>query len=275
MSTKNVMVTAKNTKDEMLRFLEAIKSVIKDTAVLKNIQDTLDNASHLKKSEVLSTVEQAQSILMPTIPEVADDALTIPEVADDAPTENEVKTTKKKPTVKKTVENAVKPKATKTAKAKTSETKDSVVQTAEQIGMLPVAKVFPEELKVENLGTLKRADDSYKTMEDVAKALESGKQFYFACYWTPRQIKEYQYSVTNVVNPIKQFPNDLDILEPVYFCENLKRMWANSVYSEAMFWFDNEDIQHIEDTNPYTDEKFRVRVSSGMEFELYELSTED
>ena len=138
----------------------------------------------MKKSEVLSTVEQAQSILMPTIPEVADDALTIPEVADDAPTENEVKTTKKKPTVKKTVENAVKPKATKTAKAKTSETKDSVVQTAEQIGMLPVAKVFPEELKVENLGTLKRADDSYKTMEDVAKALESGKQFYFACYWT-------------------------------------------------------------------------------------------
>lgn len=265
MSTKNVMVTAKNTKDEMLRFLEAIKSVIKDTAVLKNIQDTLDNASHLKKSEVLSTVEQAQSILMPTIPEVADDA----------PTENEVKTTKKKPTVKKTVENAVKPKATKTAKAKTSETKDSVVQTAEQIGMLPVAKVFPEELKVENLGTLKRADDSYKTMEDVAKALEAGKQFYFACYWTPRQIKEYQYSVVNVVNPVKEFPNDLDILEPVYFCENLKRMWANSVYSEAMFWFENDDIQHIEDTNPYTGEKFRVRVSTGMEFELYELSTED
>lgn len=275
MSTKNVMVTAKNTKDEMLRFLEAIKSVIKDTAVLKNIQDTLDNASHLKKSEVLSTVEQAQSILMPTIPEVADDALTIPEVADDAPTENEVKTTKKKPMVKKTVENAVKPKATKTAKAKTSETKDSVVQTAEQIGMLPVAKVFPEELKVENLGTLKRADDSYKTMEDVAKALEAGKQFYFACYWTPRQIKEYQYSVVNVVNPVKEFPNDLDILEPVYFCENLKRMWANSVYSEAMFWFENDDIQHIEDTNPYTGEKFRVRVSTGMEFELYELSTED
>lgn len=265
MSTKNVMVTAKNTKDEMLRFLEAIKSVIKDTAVLKNIQDTLDNASHLKKSEVLSTVEQAQSILMPTIPEVADDALT----------ENEVKTTKKKPTVKKTVENAVKPKATKTAKAKTSETKDSVVQTTEQIGMLPVAKVFPEELKVENLGTLKRADDSYKTMEDVAKALEAGKQFYFACYWTPRQIKEYQYSVVNVVNPVKEFPNDLDILEPVYFCENLKRMWANSVYSEAMFWFENDDIQHIEDTNPYTGEKFRVRVSTGMEFELYELSTED
>lgn len=259
MSTKNVMVTTKNTKDEMLRFLEAVKPDIKDKTIQKKIQYTLDNAASLKKTEVFDAVEQAQSFLMPTIPEVAD-----------APTENEVKTTKKKPAVKKTVENAVKPKATKTAK-----TKASAVQTSEQIGMLPVAKVFPEELKVENLGTLKRADDSYKTMEDVAKALEAGKQFYFACYWTPRQIKEYQYSVVNVVHPVKKFPNDLDILEPVYFCENLKRMWANSVYSEAMFWFDNDDIQHIEDTNPYTDEKFRVRVSTGMEFELYELSTED
>lgn len=267
MSTKNVMVTTKNTKDEMLRFLEAVKPDIKDKTIQKKIQYTLDNAASLKKSEVFGTVEQAQSFLMPTIPEVAD-----------APTENEVKTVKipAKPTgKKKTVENAVKPKATKTAKTKASETKDSAVQTAEQIGMLPVAKVFPEELKVENLGTLRRADDSYQTMEDVAKALEAGKQFYFACYWTPRQIKEYQYSVVNVVNPVKKFPNDLDILEPVYFCENLKRMWANSVYSEAMFWFENDNIQHIEDTNPYTDEKFRVRVSTGMEFELYELSTED
>ena len=55
----------------------------------------------------------------------------------------------------------------------------------------------------------------------------------------------------------------------------MKRMWANSVYSEAMFRFENEDITHIEDTNPYTDDKFRVRVSNGMEFELYELTTED
>lgn len=264
MSTKNVMVTTKNTKDEMLRFLEAVKPDIKDKTIQKKIQYTLDNAASLKKNEVFGTVEQAQSFLMPTIPEVADE-----------PTENEVKTTKKKPTVKKTVENAVKPKATKTAKTKASETKASSVQTAEQIGMLPVAKMFPEELKVENLGTLKRADDSYKTMEDVAKALEDGKQFYFACYWTARHIKEYQYCAVHNVDTVKKFPNDLDILEPVYFCENLNRMWANSVYSEAMFWFDNGDIQHIEDNNPYTDEKFRVRVSNGMEFELYELTTED
>lgn len=255
MSTKNVMVTTKNTKDEMLRFLEAVKPDVKDKTLRKKIQYTLDNAASLKKNEVFNTVEQVQDYLA---------TLTV-----DAPTENEVKTVKMpaKPTYKKkTVENAVKPKA---------KPKASAVQTSEQIGMLPVAKMFPEELKVENLGTLKRADDSYKTMEDVAKALEDGKQFYFACYWTARHIKEYQYCAVHDVDTVKKFPNDLDILEPVYFCENLKRMWANSVYSEAMFRFENEDITHIEDTNPYTDEQFRVRVSSGMEFELYELSTED
>ena len=108
-------------------------------------------------------------------------------------------------------------------------------------------------------------------MEDVAKALEEGKQFYFACYWSARHIKEFNYSAVNMVEAVKKFPNDLDILEPVYFCETLKRMWANSVYTEAMFFFENEDITHIEDTDPYNGDKFKVRVSSGMEFELYEL----
>ena len=280
-TTKNVKVTMKNSKAQMLSFLEATYPTISENNkdVAERVEFTLSNYEKAKKSEVFEVVEEVQEVLM-TMPE---DVPTKEE--ESAPIENEVKKSPKKPKVKKSepVENEVKkpapakkakPAVKKSAEKTTENTteKDKGVKAVKQIGSLPVAKMFPEELSVDNLGVLRRADSSYKTMEDVAKALEEGKQFYFACYWSARHIKEFSYSAVNRVEAVKKFPNDLDILEPVYFCENLKRMWANSVYTEAMFFFENEDITHIEDTDPYNGEKFKVRVSSGMEFELYELA---
>jgi len=131
--------------------------------------------------------------------------------------------------------------------------------------------MFPKTLEIEGLGTLSVAPDNYKTMGDIATALESGKQFYFVTYWTKRQIKEFSYTENYHTNSVKEFPNDLDILEPCYYCNGLKRIWANSLYTEAMFMFNPDDIEHVDDTNPYSGEKFKVRVSNGMEFELYEL----
>ena len=280
-TTKNVKVTMKNSKAQMLSFLEATYPTISENNkdVAERVEFTLSNYEKAKKSEVFEVVEEVQEVLM-TMPE---DVPTKEE--EPAPIENEVKKSPKKPKVKKSepVENEVKkpapakkakPAVKKSAEKTTDNTteKDKGVKAVKQIGSLPVAKMFPEELSVDNLGVLRRADSSYKTMEDVAKALEEGKQFYFACYWSARHIKEFSYSAVNRVEAVKKFPNDLDILEPVYFCENLKRMWANSVYTEAMFFFENEDITHTEDTDPYNGEKFKVRVSSGMEFELYELA---
>lgn len=280
-TTKNVKVTMKNSKAQMLSFLEATYLTIAENNkdVAERVEFTLSNYEKAKKSEVFEVVEEVQEVLM-TMPE---DVPT--EEEEPAPIENEVKKSPKKPKVNKSesVENEVKkpapakkakPAVKKSAEKTTENTteKDKGVKAIKQIGSLPVAKMFPEELTVDNLGVLRRADSSYKTMEDVAKALEEGKQFYFACYWSARHVKEFSYSAVNKVEAVNKFPNDLDILEPVYFCENLKRMWANSVYTEAMFFFENEDITHIEDTDPYNGEKFKVRVSSGMEFELYELS---
>lgn len=39
-----------------------------------------------------------------------------------------------------------------------------------------------------------------------------------------------------------------------------------------MYSFETPDLEHIEDTDPYNGDKFRVRVSNGMEFEIYELA---
>lgn len=272
MNTKNVKVTMKNSNADMLRFLEAVQPDIKDTAITERVQYTLDNAEKSKESEVFEVVEEVQTYLTSTM---TGDDFKSEEVP--TPTENEVKKTLKKPKEKKSAptENEVKttakkPKVSPAKKAeKTAENKvETVPQTA---GNFPVAKMFPKTLEVEGLGTLSVAPDKYKTMEDIATALESGKQFYFVTYWTKRQIKEFSYAENYHTNSVKEFPNDLDILEPCYYCNGLKRIWANSLYTEAMFMFNSDDIEHVDDTNPYSGEKFKVRVSNGMEFELYEL----
>lgn len=279
MNTKNVKVTMKNSKEQMLRFLEATYPTIKDNKdVAKCVEYTLGNHEKAKKSEVFEVVEEVQEVLM-TMPENVSTEEEKP-----VPVENEVKKSPKKPKVKsEPVENEVKkpakakakPTVKKTEEKTKKETKEEVTEpTAAKLPAtsLPLAVMFPKELNVPNLGKLKAVPET--TMADIVKSLSDGKQYFFACYWTARQIKEFSYSDMREVPCPKSFPNNLDILEPVYYCENIKRMWANSVYTEGMFCFNADALEHVEDTNPYNGEKFRIRVSNGMEFELYELVQE-
>lgn len=185
--------------------------------------------------------------------------------------ENEVKTEVKTPD-KKTVPKKNGTAPTKKGDNKTpAKTKDKSLVKTETVGTLPLAVLFPETLEFDKLGKLKAAP-YIKGYDDIAKALDEGKQFFIATYWTLRQIKEFNYSAVHAVKEItKSFTHNLDILEPVYTAETIKRVWAVSTYTDAMFRFDDEDFEHIEETNPYNGEKYRVRVSNGMEFEIYEL----
>lgn len=281
MNTKDVKVTMKDSKDRMIEALTSFKPMVEghDEKLTEVIQNTLNNADKATKSDIYAVLQDVYSFIesstgnfeQPLLDGFSDEGenkkqdnkpvkkpkTKKPEVT---PTENEVKKPVKKPVAKKASPESKK------------EDKKPEVKTVKQLGSLPVAKIFPAEVEVQNLGKLKVIPDTYNTMDDIAKALEDGKRFYFLTYWTARHIKEYDYAVVNRVNPVKSFPNDLDILEPVYFCENIKRIWCNSVYTEAMYSFETPDLEHIEDTDPYNGDKFRVRVSNGMEFEIYELA---
>ena len=135
--------------------------------------------------------------------------------------------------------------------------------------MLPIAKFFPEEIEHEDLGKLVAVPNKFKTYKELFKALEEGKTIYFACYWTARQIKEYDYAGSRMVKCPKSFPHDLDLLVACVPCERVQRVWCMSQYTEAMFMFEGDSLEPVEDTDPKTGEKFKIRVSSGMEFELY------
>ena len=102
-TTKNVKVTMKNSKAQMLSFLEATYLTIAENNkdVAERVEFILSNYEEAKKSEVFEVVEEVQEVLM-TMPE---DVPT--EEEEPAPIENEVK---KSPKVKKSesVENEVK-----------------------------------------------------------------------------------------------------------------------------------------------------------------------
>lgn len=161
-------------------------------------------------------------------------------------------------------------KTSKSGKKKPTLKKKKVEESAPASkAMLPIAKFFPEEIKHEDLGKLVAVPDKFKTYEELFKALEEGKTIYFACYWTARQIKEYDYAGSRMVKCPKSFPHDLDLLVACVPCERVQRVWCMSQYTEAMFMFEGDSLEPVEDTDLKTGEQFKIRVSSGMEFELY------
>lgn len=159
----------------------------------------------------------------------------------------------------------------KSTKTKEKSTKN-VVKTGKSsiTSSLPdMAQYFPDTLENKDLGTLVACKNEYTTYEEIYKALEAGKTLYFACYWSPRQIKEFCYGLSHFVKEPKAFPNDLDLLLAVAPCETIDRVWCMSQYTEAMFRFEDKDFEYVEDKDPKTGEKFSIRVSEGLEFEIY------
>lgn len=141
------------------------------------------------------------------------------------------------------------------------------------IDFLPCAKLFPAEIDHPELGKLVACVGEYTNYADILKALndeENPKTLYFAGYWTKRHIKEYDYAHTFLVNaPKGGFPLDLDIAMAVLPCETVERVFAMSRYTEALYRFEGKDFEYVEDTDPRSGDKFRIRVTSGMEFEIY------
>lgn len=160
----------------------------------------------------------------------------------------------------------------KAAKSKKAEKPEKPkVETTEDFKKGSImAKMFPAELKTEELGHLVACYDKYTTMAEVREALEQGKTLIFATFWTKRHIKQFGYSMMFNVPVPKEFPFDLDMLQALYVCDNIDRIYALSAYTEAMFQFLEEDLARV-DVTSNDGETYTMRYSAGMEFEIYEV----
>lgn len=270
---------SKATKGDLLTFLKGmpVKYFAANTNFCERVAYTLARAGESVKkvtvADLKELIVEAQSIL-----------------STPAPAEASVKTKKDKPAP---VEASVKTKGKSKAKPAPVEDEDEeeVVEKpkkkAKKLGVktapqkapktskfLPVASMFPEEIEFETddgVQTLTRVHDKFRNTQEIRDALENGESLFIAAYWTKRHIKQYEYKETfSLLNEVpKSFPDDLDILNIVLACDTMERVYAMSTYTEAMYRFDKPDFEPVEDEDPSDGSKFTVRVSNGLEFEVY------
>lgn len=289
MNTKKSEKAKIMTKQEITEFLR--KTLTTVVSVNEDLAARVDYAlTHLRKATKpdLEGLYSEVHLCLESLPienqkkeEIEDEdvSVEIEEDEDTADEEEEEPEEKPKKSSKTTKAETIK-KSAKTAKSAEEGKKSKKPTFRKKVeeatpmtkAMLPPAKFFPEVIEHEDLGTLKVASDKYHAYSDIVKALSDGKTLYFAVYWTKRHLKQFTYADTNLV-PLPKgfaFPNDLDLLQAIVTCERIDRIWAMSLYTDAMFWFEGENLKPIEDTDPKTEEQFSIRVSNGMEFEIYE-----
>ena len=262
--------TTKATKNDLLTALKGLPKAVTGENLLERIKYTLAQAEKsIKKvtvSDLKDLVVEAQSLLATPAPAPVEgmkksakkpSKKVIEPVEDDTDDEESAEEEKSSKKGKKSLKM-------KTAKPKTNASKE-----------LPVAEMFPEELSFEaddGEKTLVCVHDKYHDMQEVRDALEEGKTLFIAAYWTKRHIQQYNYKEQfSVPKAPKSFPDDLDILNIVVACDSFDRVFAMSTYTEALYRFDGETFDPVEDKNEDGD-AFTVRVSNGMEFEVYEIA---
>ena len=281
-------ITGKTTRKGLIDFIRGAK--VEDNKLQSQIDYTIKglekNESEVTKSVLYDLAKDIVSALTPTPALVPIENLVKPKLGKakktPAPVEetpDEIDETEgesdEEPEAEAEPEETPAP-AKKTGKKPLSKTKKEEVPAVESTdGLtkkdLPMAKIFPKEIDHKSLGKLIACPDKYKTLKEVNEAIEEGKDLIFATYWTKRHIKEFAYAAAHEVPvPKEGFPYDLDTLQTVYVCDGVKRLYALSTYTEAMFKFNEDDLSPVE-CEANDGSKFKMRYSAGLEYEIYEV----
>ena len=271
MATATISITAKSPKKDLVEYLRSLLGEIKSENLKSRVNYTLksfgEDEKSVSKSDVYGLIRE----------------IIEPKKDKKAPVENQPKPALKSKKAEKPAkasdedeskEEAPAPKAKKPLKKdKAPKKPEAKVETTDDLvkGSRPLARLFPATIEHEALGTLKACYDKYLDWNSIREALNNGTELIFAAYWTKRHLKEYGYAhMTGCPVPKSGFPDDLDMLQALYACENVERVYVISAYTEAVFAFNGEDIVPVEcETND--GEKYNVRYSNGMEFEIYEV----
>jgi len=143
----------------------------------------------------------------------------------------------------------------------------------------PLASIFPSDFTL-NENKFVAVPFEYQTMGEIRKAVnEEDKKLLFATYWTSRLIKQFDYvnmfnlKKTTNEDVINAFEVDLDIMAPRIVLNEEDTIVAVSAYTEAICLFKGEDLKPVEDTDS-DGNKYVLRFSNGMEFQIYELVDE-
>lgn len=135
----------------------------------------------------------------------------------------------------------------------------------------PVFEGFPESFNVEGLGKLYIAPEkAFTTYEAIKEAYESGVELFFAVHWAPANMKKYGGKDLSIA--VKSFPDNMDVLCPVYCKERVKELILVSQYTESFFHLvedgeENFEVKEVE----VNGEVFAGRLNLDLFFEIYTL----
>lgn len=298
---KEIKITEKTTKKGLIDYLKSVEVADKNLAerVAYALKMFSKDQTKVMKNDLFDLAKEVMASMTPATPAPMEASLKpkktggitksnksetpveeVEETEEDEVTESETpepEAEKAPAEPKKSGKKSSLKKSNKDSKKKTEVESIPAVST-KGIDNLPSAKIFPAEIDHTELGKLVACTGAYTTYAEVLKALEEEKTLYFACYWTKRQIREFQYAENYLIKPevVKNgFPYDLDIAMAVLPCETMERLYAMSRITEALYRFEGDDFKPIEDVDPRSGDKFQVRVSTGMEFEIYRPADED
>lgn len=146
-------------------------------------------------------------------------------------------------------------------KAESKEVK-AVEQTQITTNSWDLAKAFKEEIETP-LGKARKIGKEIASIADLAKATEEGKNYVLTMYWTKRLLKQFTYDALGISTAVKEFPNDLDLIQPIYINENRKAVHCVSQYTEAMYTLVDVELAF--------DEEQGMRYTNGIEYNIYEI----
>lgn len=297
---KEIKITEKTTKKGLIDYLKSVEVQDKNLAerIAYAVKMFSKDQTKVMKNDLYELAQEVMTALTPApapveaslkpkktggITKAKKSEEPVEEVPAETETEEVEETEDEAPVEKPESKKTGKKSLSKSKDSKKPEKKKTEVETlpaASNVGVdnLPSAKMFPAEIDHPELGKIVACTGAYTTYAEILKALEEEKTLYFACYWTKRQIREFSYAATKMIKPevVKNgFPYDLDILMAVLPCETMERVFAMSRITEALFQFEGEDFKPVEDTDPRSGEKFQIRVSAGMEFEIYRPADEE
>ena len=246
-----------------------IEEEIKMTKKNTKVEETVIETTEVVKTSKSATPKRTKRNT-PVEKKVVEKPVDLVEVVEKAmkPIEKGIKPTHSKGKLIKPAEEVVveaevveveKPKVNKPAKPK--------AEGITNLASIEMAKMFPQKLEVGFVeGGLTLAQGRFKTIKSIAEAIESGQDLYFACYWTPRHLVQFDYGTQyDVPTPKKGFPDNIDFAQVVMVCEIAKnKLYAMSAYTEAMYSFKQEDLK----------EEDGIRFVKGMEFQIYVKSEE-
>jgi hypothetical protein len=272
-------INTKTNKQGMVEYLEHIDQT--DKRITKSLKDrivyTLNAAKKsiqdVDRASLTDLINDISAVLVPvTAPAPIEGSLKPATKTEDKKTAPKLGSRKSNETPKEEAPAPEAPKADDKKKLGAKKPTVDSVPAASSVGKenLPSAKMFPTDIEHKDLGKLISCKGMLENYKDVVKALEGDITLYFACYWTKLHIKKYEYEASRRVKAPKEgFPFDLDLAVAVVPCENIERLYAMSMYTEAMFVFEGEDLEPVKSEDPRGGDTYSVRVSSGMEFEIY------